>query len=46
MTIKDFNRIIRRNYKEVQTWAKWKQNIEISAETAKTGKFIKIKRSK
>ena len=46
MNKKEFNRIIKKNYKEVQTWAKWKQEIEISAETARTGKFIKIERIK
>ncbi len=41
---KRFQRRIKANYKEVLTWAKWKQDIEISAETARTGKFIKRKK--
>lgn len=28
--------------KIVKTWPKWKQNIVISAESASTGKFLKV----
>lgn len=37
-------KIMEANYKEFKTWPEWKQNIEISAEAARTGIFIKEKK--
>ncbi len=40
MNKNEFKKITAKNKKEVSKWSKWKQNITISAETAKTGKFV------
>lgn len=36
-----FWKICSKNAKDVKKWPKWKQQIEISAETASTGNFIR-----
>ena len=40
MNKREFKKIIKENEREVKTWAKWKQQIVISATAAKTGKYI------
>ncbi len=46
MNNRSYKKIAEDNLKEVQSWPKWKQNIVISSEAARTGIYDKDKLEK